>query len=680
MTNLLNAFYNVDNETDGIAGATELNGASTPLGVKTSGGTYVYVAGDQDAGVQIFEMDRNGQLTAAGGLFDDAVTDITRPTDLDHFQIGNDDYIMIKGYFSLTTALIDPITGGLTVVDTESDDASTQLQGYSYAAMYEINDRLFTLVTSDIEDAISVFEIDSDGFFVPVQEIDDLDNASYELNAVDNVTIVETGGNLFAVTAGAVDDGLSVWQAANDGTLTNVDNVQDTGALELDGVVGLGSADVDGTMYVYAAGRNDNGISVFSMNGNGILTNVQNYDFSFGFAVLDGPVYFTIREYEGAEIMVVPAIDDDLLVAYSLNPGGELVEIGRLFDSSTLELDGVLNTNFINVGGTDFLLATGNIDDGISVFEVGGDDDVVGGTDEADFIFGFAGDDVLAGQDGNDNLFGGDGVDVLTGGRNRDVLNGGADGDVLAGGLGEDTASYRGSDRAVEIDLSAGLATGGDATGDTLIDIENVIGSDNADTITGDAGKNNLVGEDGNDTIDGQDGNDRLVGGQGNDELTGGEGNDRLKGNDGGDLLIGNAGVDRLIGGAGSDAMFGGSNNDIMFGQSGSDAMRGGGGNDEMYGGGSNDTLTGDAGDDTLTGEAGADVFVINDGDGSDFITDFENGTDLIDLSGNSAVNFGDISSIQFGDDLLVTIDSTETVVLQNFLKADLNGADFIFT
>ncbi|MEM9198156.1 MAG: hypothetical protein AAGD12_09915 [Pseudomonadota bacterium] len=680
MTNFLNAFYNVDNETDGIGGATELNEARASLGVNTSGGSYVYVAGEGDSGIQIFEIDGDGQLTQAGSLIDDGATDITFPTDLDHFQIGSDDYVLIKGYYSLTTALIDPDTGALTVVDTETDDAATQLQGYSHAAMYEAGGDLFALVTSDVEDAISVFEIDNAGLFIPVQEIDDLENVLYTLNGVDNAVIVETGGNTFAVTGAQNDNGLSVWEAANDGTLTNVDNVFDGGLLELDGVRGLGSAEIDGTMYVYAAGRDDNGISVFSMNGNGILTNVQNYNLGTGSGVLDGPGYFSIREYEGAEIMVVPAQDDDTLVAYSLNAGGELVEIGRLVDAGTLELDGAFYTSFINVDGTDFLLSTGINDDGISVFEVGGDDDVVGGTDAADFVFGFGGEDVLAGQDGNDSLFGGDGVDVLTGGRNRDLLHGGKDGDFLIGGLGDDTASYRGSSQAVEINLATGLATGGDATGDTLLEIENLTGSDKNDILTGDAGKNNLVGEDGNDTIDGQDGNDRLVGGQGNDELTGGEGNDRIKGNDGGDLLIGNAGVDRLIGGAGSDAMFGGSNSDIMFGQSGSDAMRGGGGNDEMYGGGSNDTLTGDAGDDTLTGEAGADVFVINDGDGSDIITDFENGTDLIDLSGNSAVAFGDIGSIQFGDDLLVTIDGAETVVLQNFLKADLNGADFIFT
>src|SRR6187549_3478431 len=91
-----------------------------------------------------------------------------------------------------------------------------------------------------------------------------------------------------------------------------------------------------------------------------------------------------------------------------------------------------------------------------------GDDKYPGeleGTAGADQIFGYAGNDVLIGFNGND------------------TLEGGAGADQLYGGDGLDLASYKSSPEDVTVFLQDLYAAGGDATGDTLSDIEGVIGS-----------------------------------------------------------------------------------------------------------------------------------------------------------------------------------------------------------
>ena len=70
----------------------------------------------------------------------------------------------------------------------------------------------------------------------------------------------------------------------------------------------------------------------------------------------------------------------------------------------------------------------------------------------------------------------------------------------------------------------------------------------------------------------------------------------------------------------------------------GSDALFGGRGNDTIQGGGGSDSITGGRGQDTMSGGAGEDVFIFNAlsdswANNRDIITDFETGTDLIDLS-----------------------------------------------
>ena len=143
------------------------------------------------------------------------------------------------------------------------------------------------------------------------------------------------------------------------------------------------------------------------------------------------------------------------------------------------------------------------------------------------------------------HLLGGAGNDFLIGGSDLDLLEGGAGADRLAGGGENDTASYASSKAGVTVDLSnSNNNMGGDAAGDILLQIEGIIGSAFADSLTGRVG---------DDTLDGGKGNDTLKGGDGFDELLGGAGNDALFGGDKDDLLKGGAGADTLDGGNGED-------------------------------------------------------------------------------------------------------------------------------
>ncbi|WP_456239216.1 Ig-like domain-containing protein [Pseudomonas auratipiscis] len=189
--------------------------------------------------------------------------------------------------------------------------------------------------------------------------------------------------------------------------------------------------------------------------------------------------------------------------------------------------------------------ATGNVD--IS-YQSGS---TLTGTSGNDTLLGGSGHDTLNAGAGNDVLIGGDGNDILNGGDGNDLLIGGAGNDQLNGGAGIDTASYAGAGSGVTVSLaSAGAQNTGGAGTDTLTGIENLIGSDYNDHLTGDGNANLLIGGLGNDTLIGGGGNDVLIGGAGNDTLTGGSGNDIFlwqQGNTGRDVVTDfTPGSDRL--------------------------------------------------------------------------------------------------------------------------------------
>ncbi|MFW5488370.1 MAG: calcium-binding protein [Desulfovibrio sp.] len=255
-------------------------------------------------------------------------------------------------------------------------------------------------------------------------------------------------------------------------------------------------------------------------------------------------------------------------------------------------LGGADNDKLYGDDGIDFLFGEdgndrlwgGNQDDYLD--GGAGNDSITGGNGD-DVLFGQAGNDVLQGEANNDTLYGGLGDDSLNGGTGSDILIGGAGVDELNGGDGVDFADYTTAAGPVTVDLENWANNTGDAAGDTYVSVEGIIGTANADTLTGDAADNTIAGGAGADALDGGEGFDTVdyssssaavvvslaaqaasggdaqgdtltsfeavIGSNYNDTLTGDAGDNTLLGGAGIDVLTGNAGADILNGGAGAD-------------------------------------------------------------------------------------------------------------------------------
>lgn len=154
------------------------------------------------------------------------------------------------------------------------------------------------------------------------------------------------------------------------------------------------------------------------------------------------------------------------------------------------------------------------------------------------------------------------GINILEGGLGDDILEGMGGGDILDGGAGTNTASYEHSLLGVTASLSTPASNTNDAANDTYINISNLIGSGNDDTLTGDANANTISGGAGEDVISGLGGTDTLYGGAGNDSITDDLiGAARIYGEDGDDTITftgydsGTSNLDGFDGGSGNDTL-----------------------------------------------------------------------------------------------------------------------------
>ncbi|MBD2565782.1 MULTISPECIES: beta strand repeat-containing protein [Nostoc] len=164
---------------------------------------------------------------------------------------------------------------------------------------------------------------------------------------------------------------------------------------------------------------------------------------------------------------------------------------------------------------------------------------------------------------------------------------------------------------------------------------------------------------------------DSLIGTLGNDIINGGNGNDTIKGGAGDDSLFGENGNDVLYG---DGLMDGGAGNDTLNGGNGDDTLYGGGGSDRLYGGNGNDLLYGGLSSDTLTGNSGNDTFAFAAGEGTDTITDFSDGNDLIGLYGG--LSFGQLSFS--ASNIKVTSTNEILATLTGINTTTLTAADFV--
>ncbi len=228
-------------------------------------------------------------------------------------------------------------------------------------------------------------------------------------------------------------------------------------------------------------------------------------------------------------------------------------------------------------------------------------------------ISGSSFDDTLTGNGNWDNLSGKAGNDHLYGLAGDDYLNGGLGNDIMDGGADNDTADYYDYDAqtgAITTGVTVNLSIVGaqDTIGqgvDTLLNIENIDGSDLADTLTGDGNVNILYGNNGNDIIDGGADADQMYGGDGDDtyfvddagdqvnEFDPVGGVDTVNSNQANSVIgnyienfnyTGNVALS-LVGNAGNNVINAGSASSSMIeGKGGSDVINGGAGNDDLYG------------------------------------------------------------------------------------------------
>jgi len=302
---------------------------------------------------------------------------------------------------------------------------------------------------------------------------------------------------------------------------------------------------------------------------------------------------------------------------------------------------------------------------------------VVAAGDGDDVLVSSGGGDILDGDDGNDVLLGGAGEDILIGAGGTDIATGGAGSDIFSFDIGDAPASS-GVTAEFITDFESGidkieLSGFGELSFDTfnwlsteagvalelpnsrfivfeeiddqsqLAEIDFVFPMSGRDVIFADSKPQILT-----------ESSDRYV--------STGPAADDVEGRGGDDAIVTASGADLLIGGDGSDALFAGSGDDTLEGGAGSNRLEGGTGSDLFR----------------FQGATSSD-------DGNivaDFITDYEAGTDRIEIFGFNGISaFSDVGFSARDGVVIADLGTNRFIVFEGISDVDLiDEGDFSFT
>ncbi|MGH1578802.1 beta-propeller fold lactonase family protein [Planktotalea sp.] len=422
------------------------------------------------------------------------------------------------------------------VTDTLSN---TDLNGASGVQVVTIGDRVFAYVGGEFSDRISVLEIFSDG---TIGEVDVLIDSGPEFfNAISAFATVEVAGTHYLYAAARNDDALTVFQIGADGSLTSIQAIEDDALTEMDGITGQLTVTVTGAkQFLIAHGEYDDGVSIFEIGADGMLTNTFNLDNATDPAYELNGVSDTASIRVGTKTFVfVTGEVDDAINVFRLKNDGQLTHLSTISDDATTSLNGPRALEVLSIGGQTFLYVGAFQDDAISVFSVASNGDLtlvetvddgteyyLNGLQDIE-LFSYNGSNFLAATSAyNDSVtifqIAADGTLTPV-----DTVSDSDDPSYLL-----DQPDYV---QFAEVDGKSFLiATSVYSDSVTLIQIdpENlpILGTDNDDILVGTNIDDTIDGQRGDDIILGEDGDDTIEGGEGSDVISGGAGNDRIQG------------------------------------------------------------------------------------------------------------------------------------------------------
>lgn len=192
-----------------------------------------------------------------------------------------------------------------------------------------------------------------------------LDTAARQLMGLSSLEIIGIGTRRFLIASGEADGGLSSYELLSDGTLVSSDDVVLGANSGTENVRNVNAYFFEGITYVVPAGRYDDNLSVYTLDGDGNFSSIQ---------TLSGASTANLTMSEavtvGGNSYLFSANTSAGLDRFTIASGGTLGAQTLINDTAAVALGDISAMTSALLKGHNFLFVASAFDAGLSVFEV----------------------------------------------------------------------------------------------------------------------------------------------------------------------------------------------------------------------------------------------------------------------------------------------------------------------
>jgi 6-phosphogluconolactonase (cycloisomerase 2 family) len=292
---------------------------------------------------------------------DAAYANLNNARSVEFVEIGANGFVYVGGSAGLVSFLVDQTDSSLQHIETIADDGTLHLGASGGFGTAVIGATTFLFHASFASSGVSAFSVNAaTGVLTNTSNFtDDGSGGTIALHGANSVAAATIGGNTYLFVTSENDDGLAVLAVNPMGVLSHVESVFDAGALKLDYARDVATAVVGGTTYVFT-GANFDGISVFSADSSGHLTNVWNHAGGGANNYANGEV--ETASVDGNTYLISTGFNANGLSVFSVAANGQLANVFNVVDDANIAL---ANPEWIKtkvIGGITYLFVAASID------------------------------------------------------------------------------------------------------------------------------------------------------------------------------------------------------------------------------------------------------------------------------------------------------------------------------
>ena len=344
----------------------ELNGASG-LATFTSGGrTYAAVVASTDNGVQILDMTDPHAVTAAGSITDDADLELDGAQGIAVFESGSSTYAAVAAFDDDGVQILDVTDPHAVTAAGSIDGTFLELDGAWAVATFTSGGSTYAAVAAFDDDGVQILDVTDPHAITAAGSI--TDDADLELDGADGIAIFESGGSTYATVTAGIDDGVQILDVTDPHSITDTDDIGNTGTLELDGASSIAIFESGSSTYAAVAAYTDDGVQILDVTDPHSITAADDIDGTF--LELDGAWAVATFTSGGSTYAAVAAFDGDGVQILDVTDPHAITAADGIDDTETLDLDGAWAVATFTSGTHTYAAVAAVNDDGIQVLNI----------------------------------------------------------------------------------------------------------------------------------------------------------------------------------------------------------------------------------------------------------------------------------------------------------------------